>query len=97
MREIENFPIEVNEIPLEIKSKLAKIINRLMTDLSSNAQRKECYYKTTGKVKYDEFFPKHSKSIIDQIDSVLSEYYRFTEEELDFIINYDIKYRIGLT
>jgi len=26
---------------------------------------------------------------------VLEQHYRFTEEELDFIINYDIKYRLG--
>ncbi len=26
---------------------------------------------------------------------VLAEHYGFTEEELDFIINYDIKYRMG--
>ena len=29
------------------------------------------------------------------IDKVLAEHYGFTEEELDFIINYDIKYRMG--
>lgn len=32
---------------------------------------------------------------IDKIDKVLPEHYGFTEEELDFIINYDIKYRMG--
>ena len=26
---------------------------------------------------------------------VLAEHYGFTDEELDFIINYDIKYRMG--
>jgi len=26
----------------------------------------------------------------------LAKHYGFTEEELDFIINYDIKYRMGL-
>jgi hypothetical protein len=26
---------------------------------------------------------------------VLTRHYKFTEEELDFIINYDIKYRMG--
>ena len=30
------------------------------------------------------------------IDRVLAEHYSFTDEELDFIINYDIKYRMGL-
>jgi hypothetical protein len=46
-------------------------------------------------VKYDEYVPKLSKNIIDEIDRVLAEHYGFTEEELDFIINYDIKYRMG--
>jgi hypothetical protein len=32
---------------------------------------------------------------IDKIDKVLAKHYGFTEEELDFVINYDIKYRMG--
>ena len=36
-----------------------------------------------------------SKTIIDEIDELLAKHYGFTEEELDFIINYDIKYRMG--
>jgi hypothetical protein len=28
-------------------------------------------------------------------DTVLARHYHFTPEELDFIINYDIKYRLG--
>jgi len=39
--------------------------------------------------------PKHSKPIIDQIDTLLAQHYGFTPEELDYIINYDIKYRMG--
>ncbi len=31
------------------------------------------------------------------IDAALAPHYGFTEEELDFIINYDIKYRMGLS
>lgn len=38
---------------------------------------------------------KLSKPIIDEIDKLLAKHYGFTEEELDFIINYDIKYRMG--
>ena len=38
---------------------------------------------------------KLSKPIVDKIDKVLAKHYGFTEEELDFIINYDIKYRMG--
>lgn len=38
---------------------------------------------------------KLSKPTIDEIDKILAQHYGFTEEELDFIINYDIKYRMG--
>ena len=41
------------------------------------------------------FKVQNSKPIIDRIDHMLAEYYGFTDEELDFIINYDIKYRMG--
>jgi len=36
-----------------------------------------------------------NKSILDEIDTVLAGHYGFTAEELDFIVNYDIKYRLG--
>lgn len=51
--------------------------------------------RQTGEVRLQAFFPVDSKPIIDEIDRVLAEHYGFTDEELDFIINYDIKYRLG--
>jgi len=36
-----------------------------------------------------------SKPILDEIDRILAKHYGFTEEELDFILNYDIKYPTG--
>ena len=67
-----------------------------MRDYKRYSRRRVANYKTTGRVEYDEFYPRHSKPIIDEIDRVLAKHYGFTEEELDFIINYDIKYRMGL-
>ncbi len=49
--------------------------------------------KFTMKKQY--FYIKHSKPILDEIDTLLAEHYGFMQEELDFIINYDIKYRMG--
>jgi len=46
-------------------------------------------------VEYEEFYPSKSKIEMDKIDCILAEYYDFTDEELDYIINYDIKYRMG--
>lgn len=34
-------------------------------------------------------------NIVAEIDTILAQHYGFTELELDFIINYDIKYRMG--
>ena len=52
-------------------------------------------YSIGGAVQYQRFRPGGTKPIIDDIDKVLAEHYGFTDEELDFIINYDIKYRMG--
>jgi hypothetical protein len=46
-------------------------------------------------MKIQCIYPKFSKPIIDNIDKVLARHYGFTEEELDFIVNYDIRYRMG--
>ena len=51
--------------------------------------------KTTGLVEFQVIDPKLSKILIDEIDRVLARHYGFTDEEIDYIINYDVKYRIG--
>ena len=79
-----------------MKQSLYEITADLMMDFRHHARRRETHYQTTGRVVYDEFYPRHSKSIIDEIDQLLAQHYGFTNEELDFIINYDIKYRMGL-
>lgn len=77
-------------------SNLSGLGKSLSQSYESNKFRKDTYYKSTGRnVIYYEYYPKLSKPIIDEIDKVLAEHYGFTEEELDFIINYDIKYRMG--
>ena len=96
LREIRNFPIGIDQMDEAIKQTLSGLSTDLMQDLKHHAQRKETNYKTTGRVVYDEFYPRRSKPIIDKIDLLLAKHYGFTDEELDFIINYDIKYRMGL-
>jgi len=95
MKEINEFPLNMDKMDTDIKSLLSGLAKKLEKDLKKNSYRKESNYKATGKVIYDEFYPKKSKSIIDEIDKVLAQHYGFTDEELDFIVNYDIKYRMG--
>ena len=50
----------------------------------------------TGKTETDCFKVQRSKPVIDRIDQVLAEHYGLTAEELDRIIHYDIKFRMGI-
>ncbi|MBU0678236.1 MAG: Eco57I restriction-modification methylase domain-containing protein [Verrucomicrobia bacterium] len=92
-----DFPTDLPSLDAACGEKLASIVTRLMANLKQNSVRREIPYKATGIVKYDEFYPRESKPIIDEIDRMLAKHYGFTDEELDFIINYDIKYRMGGT
>lgn len=71
-----------------------EILNNLIKSYSDNKTIKSRSYNS-GLVYYEEYYPAKSKPIIDEIDKVLAKHYGFTDEELDFIINYDIKYRMG--
>ena len=59
------------------------------------ARPKTILTKQGHKIEYDEMDAPRSKPILDEIDTALAEHYGFTPEELDFIINYDVKYRLG--
>lgn len=80
---------------MEYSAHLKLMVDTLMKDYIKNSMIKERNQKLTGLVRYREFYPVQSKGIIDEIDKLLAKHYGFTDEELDFIINYDIKYRMG--
>jgi len=74
---------------------LKKRLWELMQHLKETSAEKTITTRA-GQIRYQEFYPAQSKlSILDEIDLVLARHYGFTEEELDFIVNYDIKYRMG--
>ena len=74
---------------------MARISEKLMDDIQANSEMSTINYRTRGSLTIQSTYPRLSKPIIDEIDRVLAEHYGFTDEELDFIINYDIKYRMG--
>jgi hypothetical protein len=95
MREIERFPLGLAQMSREHLQELGTLCDQLMRDFKKHAKRKDCVYRTTGKVSYDEYFPRYSKAILDAIDKVLAEHFGFSQDELDHLVNYDIKYRLG--
>ena len=92
--EIRNFGFTINKD--ETEAELVELSKLLADDMLAKSKRRVYHYKTSGRVEYDEFYMKKSKDIIDLIDKTLGKHYGLTDEEIDFIINYEIKYRIGL-
>lgn len=92
--DLKNFPIVLEDLDTTKFTQLKSLAVELMRNVQQNAVMQHGKYKT-GNVIFQQFYPALSKPIIDQIDAVLAEHYGFTEEELDFIVNYDIKYRMG--
>ncbi len=94
-REIDAFPIDVDRLAKHERSEhLVRLAEELMEDLDRNSEERQMKF-SHDTLKVQCVFPKYSKLIIDEIDRVLAWHYGFTDEELDFIINYDIKYRMG--
>ena len=74
---------------------LVNLGRKYIEDLVENSTMMTREQKSRGTTITQSFKIVKSKPIIDEIDKVLAKHYGFTEEELDFIINYDIKYRMG--
>ena len=89
------FPIGIKGMSDKTKQKLDRLSIILNNDLIKNSRTIVRHYEKIGDVECPNVSMRMSKPIIDEIDKVLAVHYGFTDEELDFIINYDIKYRMG--
>jgi len=91
------YPSDIALIPIDLPVEgslvddLKKLIDILMNELSVNCER-----IVYGKATVDQYSVAPCKPIIDKIDYILAKHYGFTDDEFDFIINYDIKYRMGI-
>jgi hypothetical protein len=74
---------------------LLSLCSRLMNDLQENASTQCIRTKLGEDISYAEFNGWKSKCEIDSIDMILAKHYGLTDQEIDHIINYEIKYRMG--
>lgn len=81
--------------PIEFEAEMVGLSEVLESNLRANAIFYEINSKTRGINRTVTYNKSVSKQYMDAIDVVLAKHYGFTDEELDFIINYDIKYRMG--
>lgn len=93
-REIEEFPIDFNTIQSNLYSELERLGLELNNDYKKNSVIKTRVYKGIKEVECYQFYAKDSIQIIDEIDTIIGRYYEFTDEEINFIKNYNRSYRL---
>jgi len=94
-RDINSFPFSLAHLNTRDRARFVELGHEYVDDLRRNAENRVRVYKGKKAVECMSFAVNQSKGIIDNIDRVLARHYGFTDDELDFIINYDIKYRMG--
>ena len=67
----------------------------LLDDLQKNSVVRKRKRKDGSVQDEVNFKVGKSKDIIDRIDVAMAAFYGLSDEQLDYIINYDIKYRMG--
>lgn len=75
---------------------LIRLSDEMEETLLKNARHYIIKSKTRGCNETITYNKSQTKNIMDKIDMALAQTYDLTQEELDFILNYDIKYRMGI-
>ena len=92
--EIENFTIP--QLSTENIEYLDKLYSRYLSDIEAKANiRTTSGYSTYNVNSFKEYKIVHSKAIIDEIDDYICPLYGLTQEETDFIKNYELEFRLA--
>jgi hypothetical protein len=91
---VSTFPVPVG---VSKDKKLGQLGAELLKDIVKNAETKQINTKAGDKISYAEFFGWKSKRLIDEIDHRLASLYGLSDEELDFVVNFDAKFRLSQT
>jgi hypothetical protein len=92
--EIESFTIP--QLSTENIGYLDKLYSRYLADIEAKANIRTTSGDSTYNVdSFKEYKIVHSKSIIDEIDDYICPLYGLTQEETDFIKNYELEFRLA--
>jgi len=91
--EIESFPIPINELTEERIKVLEILYGNYLKDIEENA-KKRITTKYAHIDTFKEYKIRKSKKYIDAIDDIIGPLYGLNEKEIEFIKNYEIKFRV---
>lgn len=93
---------DIYRLPINILDKTFNIdeFKHLFLEIEGSMKKNArivTYNKRLGKTQYAEFRPRKSKSLFDRVDKLLANYYGFSGDEYNYIVNYDFKFRTDTT
>lgn len=92
--EIESFTVPISKLTDSTVNKIEMLYSAYLKDIEDNANiRQTTRYANIDSFK--EYKIGKSKVLIDKIDDVICPLYGLTDEEVYFIKNYEIEYRLG--
>ncbi len=95
MFNLKDYMIFAFRLNYQDNSTIEKLALKIESDMNNKREILHISSKTRGEVVSYAYRKKLSKQLMDKIDVELSKLYDFSPEEIDFIVNYDIKYRMG--
>ena len=91
LKEYELTMLPIPEIAESAKAELETVYKQYTTDLEKNAVVKSGNYNTISEFK--EYRARLSKPIIDKIDRILQKAYGLSDEQTNYLINFELKFR----
>jgi hypothetical protein len=90
------FQFDYAHLSGSVARELSKLSKILMQSYLDNLEWRRCnYVGSIGECLVPFYRQGASRPIIEEIDRALAQHYGLTSEELGFVVNYDIKYRLG--
>lgn len=93
------YEIESFTVPVQLKGhvqEIATLYTEYLTDIEANANVRKSSGNSRYKVdSFKEYKIGRSKKVIDRIDDLIGPLYGLTQEEIDFVKNYEIEFRLS--
>jgi hypothetical protein len=90
-RDLEAFPFPDLDEP--VRARLAVLADQLMVALRACAEVRTCTYRSIGTIHNTYFRQGATRPVIDEIDRVLADAYGMDDEQLDFILGFERRFR----
>lgn len=94
-RELSAFPLPPSLASPESLRQFAELGARYEQRLRETRVRKTTNNARSGRIVQDEFRVSKAKPILDEIDAALAPHYGLSDQQRDFVIGYDLRYRLA--